>query len=270
MNSPVAPSDLNLEAPLLSIVTICYNSAATLEDTFQSLAPAVALHAREVEYLIIDGGSKDATPELLARYARLTSRVVSEPDRGIYDAMNKGLRLARGQYVWFLNADDMLASTAAFTQLLQALRLGKSIVITDIDLVSAANTQKVVRRWQAMGWFNQLGLGWHPPHPGFIARRELLSELGGFDLRYRIAADVDLMTRAWRVALAGHSTDYLEVTLVRMRAGGASNSGLAAIARANRECLQSFWSQGMWLAPLAVGFKLLRKVGQLVRTRSTR
>jgi glycosyltransferase len=250
--------------PLLSIVTICFNSITTISDTFKSLHCLSDLATDDVEYLIVDGGSSDGTSSFASAQLHLPIAIVSEPDHGLYDAMNKGLARARGEYVWYLNADDMLSSPNALKQVLARLRTQLDVLVTDIDMVDAINIGKVVRRWRSFGWFNQIALGWHPPHPGFIARRALLQELRGFDTSFKIAADIDLMTRAWRRA---KSRAYLPVVLVHMRSGGASNGSVKGIAKANYEVLRSLWNQGVYSAPLAVAMKLSRKVLQVLRQR---
>jgi glycosyltransferase len=255
-----------MSAPLLSVVTVCFNSAATIEDTLNSLA-CLALSEGRVEYLVMDGASRDGTRAMVETRAQalaLPLALHSAPDRGLYDAMNKGLAAARGEYVWFLNSDDLLASAEAFSALLALLERKPQVVVADIAMVAAQDTSRVLRPWPVFGMFNQLWLGWHPPHPGFVARTALLRELGGFDLQYRIAADFDLMTRAWRKLERKDEVLHLSQVLTRMRAGGASNSGLRAVIKGNREVLRSLWRQGVWAAPLAVGFKLARKVLQVL------
>ena len=251
--------------PLLSIVTICFNSGATISDTFESLQCLAEFSPGLVEYLIVDGGSTDGTQNIAHSQTQLPIQIVSERDSGLYDAMNKGLARAQGKYVWYLNADDMLSSSAALSCVLERLqRDAPDILVTDIEMVDSISTNRVVRRWRSFGWFNQVALGWHPPHPGFIARRVLLQKLHGFNLTYKIAADVDLMIRAWpRAALKV----YEPVVLVKMRTGGASNGTIKGILQANREVLHSLWQERVYSAPLAVLLKLSRKVVQVLRQR---
>jgi glycosyltransferase len=255
-----------MKQPLLSVVTVCFNSTATIGDTLSSLA-CLANYADRVEYLVMDGGSRDGTQALVQERAaalKLPLVLHSERDRGLYDAMNKGLGAARGEYVWFLNSDDLLASAEAFAALIALLERKPQIVVADIAMVDAEDTARILRPWPVFGVLNQLWLGWHPPHPGFVARAEFLREVGGFDLQYRIAADFDLMTRSWRKLRTGSDALHLPQVLTRMRAGGASNNGLRAIVRGNREVLKSLWQQGVWAAPLAVAFKLARKLLQVL------
>ena len=251
--------------PLLSIITICFNSIETIGDTFKSLHCLSELAPDLVEYLIVDGGSNDGTQNIALAQTHLPIKIVSERDRGLYDAMNKGLARSSGEYVWYLNADDMLNSSEALLKVIARLQLdAPEILVTDIDMVDAIAVNRVVRRWRSFGWFNQVALGWHPPHPGFVAARELLQELHGFNLAYKIAADIDLMTRAWRRA---RLRVYEPVVLVKMRTGGASNGTIKGILKANREVLHSLWQQRVYSAPLAVFLKLARKVMQVLRQR---
>lgn len=247
--------------PLLSIITICFNSVATIGDTLKSLQCLSEFAPGLVEYLIVDGGSTDGTQNFAQSQTHIPIKIVSERDRGLYDAMNKGLARALGEYVWYLNADDMLNTSAALNKVLARLRRDQpDILVTDIDMVDARATNRVVRQWRSFGWFNQVALGWHPPHPGFIARRVLLQDLGGFNLTYKIAADIDLMTRAWRRAKL---KVYEPVVLVNMRAGGASNGTIKGILKANWEVLHSLFQQRIYSAPVAVLFKLSRKAMQV-------
>lgn len=250
--------------PLLSIVTVSYQSAATLGDTLASVAQAIAgaaAAAGEVEHWVIDGGSRDGTLDLLQRHRHAALRWTSEPDAGIYDAMNKGLAAADGDYVWFLNADDMVADPQALGALLAELRSREAdVVLCDVDMVDPADTGRVLRRFAARSRWPRFGLGWHPPHPGFVARRRLLRDVGGFDLGYRIAADYDLMLRvldrpAVRVV-------DLPRTLTHMRAGGLSNAGLRPILRANRECAAALRRSGRRFVWLGIACKLARKLAQ--------
>jgi glycosyltransferase len=216
----------------LSIITVSYNSAATITDTLRSVARQTYV---DVEHIIIDGGSRDATLAIVAAEGAHVARVVSERDSGIYDAMNKGLRLATGDLVGFLNADDMLASPQALAQI-AAAAVGADVVYGDLVYVDKDRPERQIRYWRSGAFRRErLRFGWMPPHPTFYVTRSFLASVGAFDTDFRIAADYDLMLRCLvrpelRVA-------YLPHVLVRMRTGGASKRSLAALQTKSREDL---------------------------------
>lgn len=220
----------------ITVVTVCYNAANHLGDALRSVD---AQTWPDVEHLIVDGASTDGTHSLLDSLPNPRRLVVSESDRGIYDAMNKGLIRATGDVVGFLNADDFLASDSVLADIAHAFEEDPrlDIVYGDLDYVSASDTTRTVRQWRS-GSFqtSQLRHGWMPPHPTFYVRRSFLERVGHFDTRYRIAADYDFMMRC--LAVPGVRVRYLERLIVRMRVGGASNASLRMLVRKSREDLQ--------------------------------
>lgn len=248
------------QQPLLSIITVGFNSAATVGDTLESIRIAFAAVDRKlVEYVFIDGGSTDATLAILASHADVVDQRLSEPDRGMYDAMNKGAMLAGGRYLWYINSDDMLESPEALVDVLQGLALAPDVLVGNIVIVDKDDTALVRRFWRVRMRLAIVQLGWYPPHPGFIIRADLFRKIGGFDQRYVIASDIDFMTRALLLKPAIRQVD---ATLVRMRAGGASNGSLAAILQANRECVDSLRRATVAWPWIVVGLKVLRKALQ--------
>ena len=242
----------------ISVITVSYNSGRTIGDTLRSIATQ---RHHEVEHIIIDGGSSDDTLDQIRRFGSDGARLVSEPDLGIYDAMNKGLRLASGAFVGFLNADDLFAGPSTLATMSAAMAHA-DIVYGDLVYVDPVDTQKVVRNWRA-GHFtaSRLGFGWMPPHPTFYFRRERWPDLA-FNLRYRIAADYDFMLRC--LLQTGVRATYLPQVLVRMRTGGASNHSLLAMWRKSREDLMAVQQNGVGGWPTLVA-KNLRKLPQFVR-----
>jgi len=218
----------------ISIVTVAYNSAATIADTLRSVA---AQSHGDIEHLVIDGASKDNTLHVVRAYGAHVSKLLSEPDRGIYDAMNKGLALATGDFVGFLNADDMLASPDAVASIARAAAApGTGAVCGDLVYVRKDRPEEVVRCWRC-GPFApaRLRYGWMPPHPTLYVRRSLVSELGPFDTQLRIAADYDFILRY--LGRSGMQVGYVPEVLVKMRMGGASNRSLQAMLSKSREDL---------------------------------
>lgn len=244
----------------VTIITVCLNAAATIRDTIESV---LAQDYPDIEYLVIDGASTDGTMDIVRSYGSRISWVVSERDRGMYDSMNKGLRMASGDIVGFLHSDDILGSPAIVGEIVAAFRdTGAECVFGDIDIVDPHDTRRVLRRWRA-GPYRRGALprGWYPPHPTLYVRRPVLDEVGLFDERYRIAADMDHMLRLFEVR--GVRSHYLPRIVVRMRAGGLSNKSLRNIWRANVETWQSLRRHGFSVGPWFIGFKILRKIPQL-------
>ncbi|MEO8151873.1 MAG: glycosyltransferase family 2 protein [Rhizobacter sp.] len=217
----------------VSIITVCFNSVQTLRTSLESVA---GQRHTPIEHIVIDGGSTDGTADLIRSWRQHTVRLISEPDQGIYDAMNKGLVLATGDYVGFLNADDMLATPDSIGQLVAAAAERPDALFADIEYVDAIHTEHVVRHWRA-GPFrpDRLRYGWMPPHPAFYLCRNLLSEVGNFDTSLRIAADYDFMMRC--LTRPGFDARYVPGVLVKMRLGGVSNSSLRNMIRKSIEDL---------------------------------
>lgn len=218
----------------ITVITVTYNSAATLAETLRSVATQNHPH---IEHLVIDGASTDDTPSVLRAHGGHVKATVSEPDKGIYDAMNKGLRLATGDFVGFLNADDTFADPDSVSHIARAAsRPSTDAVYGDLLYVHKDRPAESVRYWRS-GEFSRSGLrfGWMPPHPTLYVRRARIEELGPFDARFRIAADYEFVLRY--LSRAEMRVVYVPRVLVRMRTGGASNRSLTALLRKSREDL---------------------------------
>jgi glycosyltransferase len=239
----------------VTIVTVAYNSAATIADT---LASVECQSWPDIEHIVVDGGSDDGTDKIVGKAGRV-SRFVSEPDRGIYDAMNKGLRMATGGIVGFLNADDVLASPDAIAKLSTAIG-ERDAVYADLAYVSGTAPCRVVRYWRSGAYErSRLVRGWMPPHPTFYARTGLLRAAGGFDASMRIAADYDLMVRC--LGPRRFTVAYVPEVIVHMRLGGASNRSMAALLRKSREDLRAIRRNDVG-GVMTLAMKNLRKIPQ--------
>ncbi|MFO1257782.1 MAG: glycosyltransferase family 2 protein [Gammaproteobacteria bacterium] len=222
--------------PKISIITVCYNSQQTILDTIRSVQSQDYLNR---EHIIIDGESKDGTLMLLEQHRSEFDVLVSERDRGIYDAMNKGIRIASGDIIGFLNSDDIYYDKTS----LSTIAGGFSEATTDavfgnLIYVSKENLEKIVRFWRASSF--QTGLfskGWCPPHPTFYVKKAIYDRLGGFDISLPIANDVELMMRFLEVGKI--NTRHIDEVLVRMRMGGVSNNSLKNIVYQNYVILKS-------------------------------
>ena len=226
----------------VSVITVCYNSAASIVDTLQAVASQVH---DDIEHIVVDGGSIDGTIELVQRHGKHVAKFTSEPDKGIYDAMNKGLALATGDYVAYLNSDDFYTNNETVSRVVAAVRNTKSdAVFGDLSYVQRNNPSLRVRYWKSQAFkTGSFARGHPPPHPTFFIRRELLVSLKGFDLSYRLASDFDLMFRALEVQKC--TSTYLPSELVRMRAGGVTNRSLTNILCQNQEILRCLRHHGV-------------------------
>lgn len=241
----------------ITVITVCYNSAAHIAGALASLD---AQRWPDIEHIVVDGASADATLAVLAAHARPWRHVVSEPDRGIYDAMNKGLARATGDVIGFLNADDCLADPLALSRVAQACLAGARAVYGDLQYVTAGG--RVLRHWRSGGYHpRRLAWGWMPPHPTFYAHRTCFEALGGFDADFRIAGDYELMLRFLR--RGGVQPVYLPQVQVRMLSGGVSNRSPGSLLRKSGEDLRALRRHhaGGWLTLLA---KNLRKLPQFL------
>lgn len=227
----------------VTVITVAYNSERTIGDTLASVASQT--HP-DLEHLVIDGASRDNTLRIVRDAGHHVAQVISEPDHGIYDAMNKGLALATGDLVGFLNADDMFAGSDSVAELAaEAQRTNAQAVYGDLVYVRDDDPGAVVRVWRSGSFTpSQLRFGWMPPHPTFYVRSATLRTLGGFDTRYRIAADYELMLRCLSGS-ADQPIGYVPRVLVRMRTGGASNRSLSALWRKSTEDLRALRTSGV-------------------------
>jgi len=219
----------------------------------------------ELELIVIDGGSTDGTLAVLEAYRDKLAVLVSEPDGGIYEGMNKGLALATGDVIGTLNSDDLYFDGEALAAVAQAFaEHDVDAVYGDLVYVRRDATARVVRYWQSRPYADGLfERGWMPPHPAFFARREIYARHGPFDLDYRIAADFELLLRF--MAKGGIRTLHLPRVLVRMRLGGASNRSLRAILRANLESYRACRQHGLRVPLWFIPRKILSRVPQFFR-----
>jgi glycosyltransferase involved in cell wall biosynthesis len=224
-----------MSAPLLSTVTVAFNAAATIERTIESVR---AQTFRDREHLVIDGGSTDGTLAILRRHEPAL-RWISEPDGGIYDAMNKGVRLARGRWIHLLNADDEYAAPDVLAQAVPQLDPSRTNY-TDIEIV-AADGRRWVQRFPFRRW--KLAYGAFLPHPGLVVARAQYEATGDYDTRLRIAADHDLILRLLR----RYPPRRIPVVMTVMHQGGASARQLRRSADEFRDVAVAH-GQPRWLA----------------------
>lgn len=253
----------------ISVITATFNSAATVAECMDSIA---SQDWPEVEHIVVDGGSTDGTLDVLERKRDRISQLVSEPDDGIYDALNKGIGLATGDVVGFLHADDVLADSTVLSRIarrFEAEDVGG--VYGDLQYVRNDDAGSVLRHWEA-GEFSpaRLRWGWMPPHPALYVRREWYERLGTFDTGYQIAADYLCMLKLF--SHPEFKAAYIPEVLVRMRVGGASNRSLKNIVQKSSEDLRALRATGVGAFGGfgALAWKNLSKLNQFWRARRAR
>jgi glycosyltransferase involved in cell wall biosynthesis len=228
--------------PLISVITVCYNSEATLARTLQSVADQ---DYSRVEHIIVDGASTDSTPAIIDCFRKRLSYVVSEPDRGIYDAMNKGLNCASGDIICFLNADDNYAHPQVLSRVAAHMReLDLDALIGDVGFFYEQHPSSIVRRYRSDHFQpSRLAWGWMPAHPALFFSRSVVQRTGGFKTDYRIAGDFEYIVRAFY----GNNLCYrhLPEMLVYMQTGGASTNGWRSKILLNREVLRACRENGL-------------------------
>ena len=209
----------------ISIITACYNSVTTLESTFQSVINQTYL---EIEYIIVDGGSIDGSLQQIEN-CDFVSHYISEPDKGIYDALNKGVKLATGDVIGFLHSDDVFADNQVISKIAnQFERCNVDGVYGDLQYVDKQNTSKVIRNWVSCKFeLSLLKNGWMPAHPTLFIKKEVYEKYGSFNLVYKIAADYDFMLRIFSDNTLNFS--YIPKVITKMRTGGASNRSVRNI-----------------------------------------
>lgn len=207
----------------VSIITVTYNSESTLDSTLKCIANQ---DYANIEHIIIDGNSSDNTMEIVGRYPHVT-KIVSEPDKGIYDAMNKGLALANGDIIGILNSDDFYVDEKVISKVVQAFINEKcDAVYSDLVYVDQLDINKVVRTWYSGNYapYKILHFGWQPPHPTVFFTKRMYEQFGNFNTALALAADFELLIRfMYKQAI---KVIYLKEVTVIMRRGGASNSSI--------------------------------------------
>ena len=246
----------------ISIITVVYNRAATIRTAIESV---IRQQDVNIEFIIVDGNSTDGTDQVIKGYGKQIQQYIREPDDGIYDALNKGIRAATGDAIGFIHADDFLADDFTLNHVAGALGdPDVDGVYGDLVYVSADSTDRVQRYWQAGGYNpGRFRFGWMPPHPTVYMKRACYEQFGHFNLEMKTAADYELMLRMMvkhRIRMK-----YIPEVMVKMRSGGASNASIRNRLRANRDD-QLAWSMNGLRAPWGLRFmKPLRKIGQFFK-----
>lgn len=246
----------------ISVITVSYNAASTIADTMRSVAEQDYPH---VEHILIDGASKDNSVAIAEKLLRPGGVILSEPDKGLYDAMNKGIALSSGEIIAVLNADDFYANQYLLSVIASRFAASNSdAVLADIAFFHPDNPQKIMRRYRSDRFRPaRIGWGWMPAHPGMFLRRSVYEQLGTYDISYRIASDFEFVARAF----GKHhiSYEYTREVAVLMRPGGVSTADFAAKMTINREVLRACRANGIYSNWLMLLSKYPAKALELLR-----
>lgn len=219
----------------VSIITVVRNSKGTIKDAIESVLNQTY---KNIEYIIVDGGSTDGTVEIIKEYGNKIDKFISESDNGIYDGLNKGINLASGDVVGLLHSDDLYNDNRTIEKVVDAFENEElDGVYGDLVYTYKKETGKILRYWKSKPYsFELLKKGWMPPHPTLFLKKQIYDKYGNFDLNFKIAADYDFMLR---ILGDDVKVKYLPEVLYKMRVGGASNKSLKNIVQKSREDLRA-------------------------------
>lgn len=244
----------------ISIITTTYNSASTIKDTLESVN---SQNYSIIEHIIVDGGSKDNTLNLVERYGKSVSTVISEPDKGIYDAMNKGIKAATGDVIGMLNSDDFFTSDDIIETVVDNFKNSDiDALYGDIHFVNPDDISKCVRYYSSAIFKPSLfRFGFMPAHPSFYMKRELYEKHGLYSLDYKIASDYDLLIRYLHREKIKYK--YINKDFVTMRTGGVSTENFNSIVTLNKEIVKACKKYGIYTNMFILSFKYLYKLFEL-------
>jgi glycosyltransferase involved in cell wall biosynthesis len=246
----------------VSIITVCLNSVHTIDDTIKSV---LSQSFKDIEHIVVDGGSNDGTLNILSRYKGKISRIISEPDKGIYDAMNKGIKAATGDIIGILNSDDYYSDRFRIEKIVKEMT-EKSVDSChgDVVFVRRDEPDRIVRYWSE-GQFSmrKFKMGWMPYHGTFYVKSKVFKQYGLYREDFPLAADYELMLRF----LGKHniSTTYIPEVILKVRTGGASKPGICNTVKMTMENFRAWRVNGLKTSPVTFIFKRLRKIPQYIR-----
>lgn len=247
----------------VSIITVVYNAEHTVAGAIESV---LSQDYKNIEYIIVDGASTDGTLNVVKKHKQHIAKIISEKDKGIYDAMNKGIAAASGDIIGILNADDFYASKDAISSIVKEFKNAKSdAVYSDLVYVDQLNTDKVVRYWKSSSFSKKMFFnGEFPPHPTLFINRSVYKRLGAFRIDLKLSADFELMLRY--LGKNAITTSYMPKVLIAMRMGGASNASVKRIWKSLMECVKAFKINGLFIcAPCFLAKTLIFRFLQTLR-----
>ncbi len=240
----------------ISIITVCFNANKTIEQTIISV---LSQTYQNIEYIIIDGGSVDGTIGIIKKYSSKVYKIISEKDNGMYDALNKGIKLATGDIVGILNSDDYFCNNNILNLIASNFnqKIELDAVIGDVAFINKKN--KIFRNCSAKNWnISKFKFGNMPPHPSFYCRKSCFTKYGNYDTKFKIAGDFELLIRFFFVYKIKYS--YLPIRMVYMRPGGLSTSGFNSTLTINREILQAFKVNGLKSNMFLLSLRYFKKI----------
>jgi glycosyltransferase len=246
----------------ISIITVVYNNKHTIINAIESV---LSQTYKNIEYIVIDGASNDGTVELLNLYATKINIIVSEPDLGIYDAMNKGISIATGDVIGILNSDDVYANEFVLQKIFESFQLNNTaeVLYGNLVYVKKNDINKIVRTWISIPYYsNFFEDGNVPPHPSFFVKKSIYNKIGFFDINYKLAADYEMMFRILKVY--NFESFYLNELIVKMRLGGASNNNYLNIMKGNIEIVKAWKDNGFRMSILTPFYKVIKRVMQFM------
>jgi len=247
----------------LSIITVVYNNEHTI---VEAIASVLGQTYKNIEYIIIDGKSTDRTLSLIQEYEEDIDQILSEPDNGIYDAMNKGLALATGEVIGILNSDDVYADIRVLESVMQQFMSDPEldIVYGDLEYVQSDDISVVIRTWKSIPYYDlYFEDGNVPPHPTLFLKRSVYQQAGLFNTKMKLAADYELMLRIFKKY--NFKCTYLSRLLVKMRLGGSTNKNWTNIVRGNIEVLNAWKLNGLKAPVLLMPSRVLKRIAQFKR-----
>mgnify|MGYP001208812130 CR=1 FL=1 len=246
----------------VSIITVVYNNEDSVEDAINSV---LSQSYQDVEFIIVDGKSNDGTLEIIARYSRSIHKFISEKDKSNYDAYNKGLKLATGEIIGFLNSDDLFDNKDVISNVVKEFKLNGDldIVYGNIQYVKKNNTNKIVRKWISSQWYdNFFNDGNVPPHPSVFIKKRVYDISGNFDIDFYLAADYEFMFRVFHVKK--FKSKYLNMNFVNMRLGGRTNQSLSNIYKQNKD-IYNVWKKYNLRPPfLFFVYRIFKRLKQFI------
>jgi len=250
------------DKPLITVITVVYNGSQTLQDTIESV------HKQQydnIEHIIIDGGSSDASVDILKQYDHVIDYWLSEKDAGMYDAMNKGIALCSGEYVGMLNSDDMFANSDVLQNIVDTFRQTNSdVVFSCLNIVDKDNLSKILRKYRVTKFNSTLmRIGVMPPHPTFYCKKSCYDHAGLYKTDYKIAADFEMLARL--LMSQKISWSFLDKLTVTMRSGGLSDSGFLSSIRLNYEIIRACNENGLYTNWFFLALKLPIRLIELIR-----
>lgn len=241
----------------VSIITVCFNSERTIRDTLQAVKNQTYSN---IEYIVVDGNSSDSTNKIISEFSDTVYTHVSEPDLGLYDAMNKGIKLASGDIVGILNSDDLFFDNTVIERVVEEFnnKIGLDAIFADVGFYDQELLRKVRHYSSKMFSVNKLKYGIMPAHPSLYIKRDICKKIGEYSLKYKIASDFDYIVRLFNLDNIAYS--YVQREFVKMRIGGVSTSGIESNFLLNKEILISLKSNGIHSSYLYLLLKYPKKV----------